>query len=38
MIQFLDMGVKYMVYLVDCEVLREGYSNVVDLFSQETKS
>jgi 2-keto-3-deoxy-L-rhamnonate aldolase RhmA len=37
MTQFLDMGVKYMVYLVDCEILRSGYKSVVDSFTQEIK-
>lgn len=34
---FLEMGVKYMVYLVDCEILRSGYESVVDSFNQEIK-
>jgi 2-keto-3-deoxy-L-rhamnonate aldolase RhmA len=32
MVQFLEMGVKYMVYLVDCDVLRRSYEDIVDLF------
>jgi len=35
MVEFLEMGVKYMVYLVDCEILRAGYEDVVELFTQE---
>jgi 4-hydroxy-2-oxoheptanedioate aldolase len=34
---FLEMGVKYMVYLVDCEILRSGYESIVDSFNQEIK-
>jgi hypothetical protein len=37
MAEFLEMGVKYMVYLVDCEILRSGYESVVDSFNQEIK-
>ena len=37
MAEFLKMGVKYMVYLVDCEILRSGYESVVDSFNQEIK-
>jgi 2-keto-3-deoxy-L-rhamnonate aldolase RhmA len=37
MAEFLEMGVKYMVYLVDCEILRSGYESIVDSFSQEIK-
>jgi len=33
---FLDMGVKYMVYLVDCDVLRSSYASVVDVFNKGT--
>ena len=33
--QFLQMGVKYMVYLVDCEILRSGYESIVNSFQQE---
>jgi len=32
---FLQMGVKYMVYLVDCEILRSGYESIVNSFQQE---
>jgi len=35
MAEFLEMGVKYMVYLVDCEILRAGYKSIVDVFNQE---
>jgi 4-hydroxy-2-oxoheptanedioate aldolase len=37
MVRFLGMGVKYIVYLVDCEILRSGYASVVDSFAQEVK-
>jgi 4-hydroxy-2-oxoheptanedioate aldolase len=37
MAEFLEMGVKYMVYLVDCEILRSGYESVVDSFNKEVK-
>ncbi len=37
MAEFLEMGVKYIVYLVDCEVLRAGYKSVVESFNQEVK-
>ena len=30
--EFLDMGIKYMVYLVDCDVLRSSYASIVDVF------
>ena len=29
--QFLDMGINYLVYLVDCDVLRNAYENAVRL-------
>lgn len=29
--QFLDMGINYLVYLVDCDVLRNAYENAVKL-------
>jgi len=32
---FLQMGVKYMVYLVDCEILRSGYESIVNSFQQK---
>jgi len=35
--QFLDLGVKYITYLVDCEVLRSGYEAIVDSFNKEVK-
>ena len=31
--QFLEMGVKYIAYLVECEVLRSGYESAVESFS-----
>ena len=34
--QFIDMGLKYIVYLVDCEVLRSSYSSVVKEFNKKT--
>jgi len=37
MAEFLEMGVKYMVYLVDCEILRSGYESVVNSFNQEVE-
>jgi len=30
--QFLELGVKYITYLVDCEILRSGYESVVASF------
>ncbi len=30
--QFLDMGMNYIVYLVDCDVLRGAYAQAVDVF------
>ena len=33
--EFLDMGVKYITYSVDCEILRSGYASIVDLFHKE---
>lgn len=30
--EFLDLGLKYLVYLVDCEILSAGYSDVVEVF------
>lgn len=35
--QFLEMGVKYITYLVDCEVLRSGYETVVNSFNEKLK-
>ena len=35
--QFLDMGIKYITYLVDCEVLRAGYEGVVNSFNEKIK-
>lgn len=32
LIRFIDMGMNYIVYLVDCDVLRGAYSNAVDVF------
>jgi len=37
MAEFLEMGVKYMVYLVDCDILRSGYKSIVDAFNQEVR-
>lgn len=34
--EFIDIGIKYIVYLVDCDVLRKGYSDVKDEFNQYT--
>jgi len=31
--RFLDLGVKYILYLVDCEVLRVGYSKMLEFRS-----
>lgn len=33
--QFLEMGLKYIVYLVDCEILHTSYSEVVEDFNQK---
>tara|TARA_B100000787_G_C16198973_1_gene303234 strand:- start:8898 stop:9674 length:777 start_codon:yes stop_codon:yes gene_type:complete len=35
--QFLDIGVKYIVHLVDCEMLRNSYSEIVKHFNTNTK-
>ena len=35
--QFLDIGVKYIVHLVDCEMLRNSYDEVVKHFNINTK-
>ena len=37
MTEFLEMGITYMVHLVDCEILRSGYESAVDTFNQKTK-
>lgn len=31
--EYIDIGIKYLVYLVDCEVLRNSYSDVVEQFN-----
>lgn len=33
--EFLDIGLKYVVHLVDCEMLRNSYSGVVDHFQEQ---
>ena len=32
--EFIEMGLKYIVYLVDCEILSASYSEVVDVFKK----
>ena len=32
MVQFLEMGVKYLTYLVDCELLRKAYTDIKAIF------
>ena len=32
--EFLEMGLKYIVYLVDCEILSASYSEVVEVFKK----
>ena len=32
--EFLEMGLKYIVYLVDCEILSSTYSEVVEVFNK----
>jgi 2-keto-3-deoxy-L-rhamnonate aldolase RhmA len=34
-VEFLEIGVKYIVYLVDCEILRSGYASAVKKFKLE---
>jgi len=36
--KFKNMGVKYILYLVDCEILRSGYESVVSSFRGEEKN
>jgi 4-hydroxy-2-oxoheptanedioate aldolase len=31
---FLDMGIRYIVYLVDCDMLRQSYTNVKEKFDK----
>tara|TARA_B100001758_G_C18415604_1_gene619318 strand:- start:2668 stop:3441 length:774 start_codon:yes stop_codon:yes gene_type:complete len=31
--KFIEMGLKYIVYMVDCEMLKRSYSEVVDIFN-----
>lgn len=33
--EFLDIGLKYVVHLVDCEMLRDSYSEVVNHFEKQ---
>ena len=35
---FLDFGLKYLVYLVDCEMIRSKYQEVVDQFKEITSN
>ena len=35
---FLDFGLKYLVYLVDCEMIRSKYREVVDQFKEITSN
>jgi len=35
---FLNMGLKYIVHLVDCEMLRDSYSNIKQHFDKESKN
>ena len=35
---FLDFGLKYLVYLVDCEMIRSKYQKVVDQFKEITSN
>ena len=35
---FLNIGLKYIVHLVDCEMLRDSYSNVKQHFDKENKN
>ena len=35
--QFISMGVKYITYSVDCEILRSSYQGVVNSFNNEVK-
>lgn len=32
---FLDLGVKYLTYSVDCDILKSGYQSAVNIFSAE---
>lgn len=34
---FLEMGIKYLVYLVDCEMLRSSYASIVEVFNGKEK-
>ena len=34
-VEFYEMGVKYIVYLVDCDVIRSAYASVVEVFKVE---
>jgi 4-hydroxy-2-oxoheptanedioate aldolase len=34
MVSFLEMGFKYLVYLVDCEMLRSSYVNIQEKFQR----
>ncbi len=36
--QFVEMGVKYITYLVDCEILRSGYESAVASFNLAKKN
>jgi 4-hydroxy-2-oxoheptanedioate aldolase len=36
LVRFIDLGMNYIVYLVDCDVLRGAYANAVDVFRKRT--
>ena len=33
--QFISMGIKYITYSVDCDILRSSYQSIVNSFDEE---